>query len=170
MKTLIASALIVAFLCGMPLGLPGGQDKPDSKPASAKADTPVVPPLPTEDAPVSKVKFLPKPPLYDPGNRRDPFRDLLGGSTARDRGPSEGPDLTLEELRLIGIVKQKGKIYALVTGPQGFPYKIKEGDKFSDGYVLKITPDAVTFRQTSEKGMRLITPRDIVKDITLEER
>ncbi len=170
MKTLLAAGLIVVFLTGTLLGLPGGQDKPASKSTPAKAKPEAASALPTEQAPAAKADFQPKPSQYDSGNRRDPFRDLLGGSTARERVSAEGPDLFLEELRLIGIVKQKGRVYALVAGPQGFHFKIKEGDKFSDGFVLKITQDGVTFRQTSEKGMRLISPRDIVKDINPEER
>jgi len=168
MKTLRTVVLIVAFLGGTLLSLPGGQDKPASK--STPASPEVKPSQPAEQTPASKLTLLPKPSLYDPGNRRDPFRDLLGGSLTKERASAEGPQLTLEDLRLIGIVKEKRRLYALVTGPQGFPYKIKEGDKFSDGFVLKITEETVTFRQTSEKGLRLINPRDIVKDINPEER
>lgn len=115
------------------------------------------------------VQIQPKVPLYDSAGRRDPFKDLLGGSQTKERA-SEGNELAISDLRLIGVTKEKGRVYALISGPQGFPYKIKEGDKFADGYVLKITLEGVTFRQTMDRGLRLPNPRDIVKEINPEER
>lgn len=162
MKTKIAVGLMVAVLCGSLVGPAGAQTKPDQ----AKS-TPAVQAEPEKE---SAYKLEPRPPAYDPAGRRDPFKDLLGGNQTMERAGAEGAGMSMDELRLVGIAKFRGKMYALVTGPQGFPYRIKEGDKFSDGFVLKITADNVTFRKTSEKGVRLPNPKDIIKDLVPEER
>jgi len=162
MKTKIAVGLLVTVLCGSLAGPAGAQ----SKPAQAKT-TPEVQAEPEKEA---LYKLEPRPPFYDPAGRRDPFKDLLGGSQTKERTGAEGAGMSLDELRLVGIAKFRGKMYALVTGPQSFPYRIKEGDKFSDGFVLKITADNVTFRKTAEKGVRLPNPKDIIKDLVPEER
>ena len=162
MKTKIAVGLLVTLLCGS-LAVPAGAQP---KPAQAKT-TPEVQAEPEKEAPY---KLEPRPPSYDPAGRRDPYKDLLGGSQSMERAGAEGPGMSLDELRLVGIAKFRGKMYALVTGPQSFPYRIKEGDKFSDGFVLKITADNITFRKTSEKGVRLPNPKDIIKDLVPEER
>jgi Tfp pilus assembly protein PilP len=122
----------------------------------------------------NKPKYEPdltQPSLYTSINRRDPFKDLLGGTQATEKpGPGQGPQLTIDDLYLIAIVKEKGKLLALVsTGTQGFPHKIQAGDKFADGYVLSISESSVTFRKTMDKGIRLPQPRDVVKEISQEE-
>lgn len=142
--------------------VPAKTTKPaKSKPAAAAEPAPVV---------IPPVSLEPKPPLYDPAGRRDPFKDLLGGTETKERATSEGPELLIADLQLIGIVKEKGQFVALIIGPQGFPYKIKDGFKFADGYVVKVTADNVTFRQTMERGLRLPTPKEVVKEINPEER
>lgn len=79
--------------------------------------------------------------------------------------------MAIDDMFLIAIVKERGKLVALVnTGPQGFPHKIQPGDKFADGYVLSISESNVVFRKTSEKGVHLPKPRDVVKEISQEER
>jgi Tfp pilus assembly protein PilP len=162
MKTKLGVGIIVLLLGGSLLAGPQAQDKPNPKAAPTENQAETSPPL--------SFTVQPKPPQYDPAGRRDPFKDLLGGSQTRERSSAEGPELAIADLNLIGIAKFKGQIYALVSGPQGFPYKIKAGDRFADGYVLKVTEDAVTFRQTMDRGMRLPSPRDIVKEINPEER
>ncbi len=52
--------------------------------------------------------------------------------------------------------------------PQGFPMFAKVGDKFADGYVLSISETQVVLRKTHERGIPLMRPRDIIKEITEE--
>jgi len=162
MKTKLLIGLVVVILCGSLIGLPAPQKKP--APVKAKPEVKI-----EAEKPPAYI-LQPRAPLYDPAGRRDPFKDLLGGSQTKERSSAEGPEMSVDDLRLVGIAKYRGKLYALVNGPQGFPYKITEGDKFSDGFVLKITTDSVTFRKTSEKGLRLPAPRDVVKELNPEER
>ncbi len=108
---------------------------------------------------------------YDPAGRRDPFKNLLAGKDVKDKSAPGGiPQLTIEDTTLVGIVKAKTKLTAIVSGPQGFPFFIKPGDKFADGYVLSINESQVVFRKTNERGIPLMRPKDIIKEINPEER
>jgi Tfp pilus assembly protein PilP len=116
-----------------------------------------------------------KPPpekgTYSPAGRRDPFKNLLGGKDIKGRSAVGGiPQLSIDDTTLVGIVKTKQKLTAIVSGPQGFPYFIKAGDKFADGYVLAINDYQVVFRKTNERGIPLMRPKDIIKEINPEER
>lgn len=137
------------------LGLSGQEE--ERKPAT---DVLSVPP-PLESAPV----------LYTSEGRRDPFKDLLAGTDVADKSSTaKGRQVSIDDLILIGIIRAKGKLYALVTtGPQGFPHRIQPGDKFADGYVLSVGESSVTFRKTTDRGVRLPQPRDVIKEISQEE-
>jgi Tfp pilus assembly protein PilP len=110
-------------------------------------------------------------PTYQRAGRKDPFMDLLAGREAkRETSPSGKPEMYIDDITLIGIVKARGKFTAIVTGPQDFPLFIKVGQRFSDGFVLSIQESRITFRKTKERGFPLFKPRDIVKEIHPEER
>jgi len=110
-------------------------------------------------------------PAYQRAGRKDPFRDLLAGRDAqRETTPSGKPEIYIDDITLIGIVKSRGKFTAIVTGPQEFPLFIKVGQRFSDGFVLSIQESRITFRKTKERGFPLFRPKDIVKEIHPEER
>jgi len=108
---------------------------------------------------------------YDPAGRRDPFKNLLAGKDIKEKAIAGGiPQISIDDANLVGIVKAKQKLTAIVVGPQGFPYFVKVGDKFSDGYILSISDYQVVFRKTNERGIPLMRPRDIIKEINPEER
>jgi len=105
---------------------------------------------------------------YNPEGRRDPFKDLLTGRDVRERAATGEPQVFIDDLVLFGIVKNKNTYTAMIGMPQGFPMFVKVGDKFTDGYVLSITESQVVLRKTHERGIPLIRPRDIIKEITEE--
>jgi len=108
---------------------------------------------------------------YDPAGRRDPFKNLLAGKDIKEKVTAGGiPQISIDDTSLVGIVKSKQNLTAIVVGPQGFPYFVKVGDKFSDGYILSINEYQVIFRKTNERGVPLMRPRDIIKEINPEER
>jgi Tfp pilus assembly protein PilP len=112
-----------------------------------------------------------KLPTYDPAGRRDPFKNLLGGKELKEKtAPGEVPQLFIDDIALIGIVKYKKKFTAILSGPQGFPYYFGVGDKLSDGFILAINDSQVIFRKINERGIPLTKPKDIVKEINPEER
>ena len=97
--------------------------------------------------------------------------DLLAGRDAkRETSPTGKPEMYIDDITLIGIVKARGKFTAIVTGPQEFPLFIKVGQRFSDGFVLSIQASKITFRKTKERGFPLFKPKDIVKEIHPGER
>jgi Tfp pilus assembly protein PilP len=114
--------------------------------------------------------FEKQAPTYDSEGRRDPFKDLLSGSEVDERRDEGVASYMIEDIVLIGIVKIKSKYIAIINGPQGFPYQIKVGDKFANGFVLTIDDAKVVFRQTVDRGVPLTRPRDITKEINPEER
>jgi len=117
------------------------------------------------------LKNPPEKGTYDPAGRRDPFKNLLAGKDIKEKTAAGGiPQISIDDTNLVGIVKSKQKLTAIVVGPQGFPYFVKVGDKFSDGYILSINENQVVFRKTNERGIPLMRPRDIIKEINPEER
>jgi Tfp pilus assembly protein PilP len=105
---------------------------------------------------------------YNPEGRRDPFKNLLSGRDLKEKAAIGDNQMFIDDLVLFGIVKNKNVYTALIGMPQGFPMFAKVGDKFADGYVLSITETQVVLRKTSERGIPLLRPRDIIKEITEE--
>ena len=119
----------------------------------------------------TQVQIRPRGPTYNPEGRRDPFRDLPAGQDPREKGKTRGiAQLAIEDAVLIGIVKHRGNLTAIINDTQGYPYYIKTGDNFLDGFVLNVNDSQVIFRKTKERGIPLSNPKDIVKEIKLEER
>lgn len=110
------------------------------------------------------------PVIYNAEGRRDPFRDLLGGGDIRDKTVTGEVQGAVEDLVLIGIIKTKKGYTAIVATTQGFPRFLGVGDKVADGYILSINQSQVVFRKTSERGIPLMRPRDVIKEINPEER
>jgi hypothetical protein len=112
-----------------------------------------------------------KQPTYDASGRRDPFKNLLGGKELKEKSTlGAAPQLFIDDINLIGIVKYKKKYTAVLSGPQGFPYYFEIGDKLSDGFILSIGETQVIFRKTNERGIPLTKPKDVIKEINPEER
>jgi Tfp pilus assembly protein PilP len=120
-----------------------------------------------EEKPTLKAAVIP---TYNPEGRRDPFKDLLGGGDVRDKATSGDSQLSIDDLVLIGIIKSKKGYTAIVGTTQGFPRFLNVGDAVTDGFVLSINQGQVVFRKTHERGVPLMRPRDIVKEINPEER
>lgn len=121
--------------------------------------------LPQAEAP----KVAPPAPFtFNAEGRRDPFKDLLAGRDMREKAALGENQLNIDDLVLFGIVKNKNVYTALIGTPQGFPRFAKVGDKFADGFVLSITDSQVVLRKTHERGIPLVRPRDVIKEITEE--
>ncbi|HPW17758.1 MAG TPA: hypothetical protein PLP83_05200 [Candidatus Aminicenantes bacterium] len=105
---------------------------------------------------------------YNPEGRRDPFKDLLGGRDLKQQTALGDNQMFVADLILFGIVKNRNVYTALIGMPQGYPMFAKVGDKFADGYVLSISETQVVLRQTHERGIPLMRPRDVIKEITEE--
>jgi hypothetical protein len=121
-------------------------------------------------SPQQALNTLPPRASYDPGGRRDPFKDLIGKGRISGKPSSTEGQLTIDNATLVGIVKTPKSFVAIVSGPQQFPYFLKIGDKLTDGYVFSINESQVIFRKTHERGFPLMRPRNVVKEINPEER
>ncbi|HEX2695717.1 MAG TPA: hypothetical protein VHP61_08170 [Acidobacteriota bacterium] len=123
--------------------------------------------------PSDKDRLMPPPAkgTYDPAGRRDPFKNLLEGKDVKDKSAPGGiSQMSIEDTTLVGIINAEQKMTAIVSGPQGFPFFIKTGDRLADGYVLSITDSKIVFRKTNERGIPLMRSKDITKEINPEER
>jgi hypothetical protein len=108
---------------------------------------------------------------YNPAGRRDPFKNLLAGKDLAEKRVITGlSDLMIDEIMIIGIVKARDQYEAVIGMASGFPMSAHEGDRFVDGYVLSIRDGEVILRKTKERGVPLLKPKDIIKEITSEER
>lgn len=111
-----------------------------------------------------------QPFVYDPADRRDPFRDLLAGRDLKEKAGEGLSAISIADVVLIGITKYKDQFTAIINGPDGFPVKVSVGNRFEDGFVLSISESKVVFRQTKERGVPMFRPKDITKEINPEER
>lgn len=108
---------------------------------------------------------------YNSAGRRDPFKDLLGGRDVQTPTYVEGvPQIYIDDVILFGIVKARGVLTAIINDGQGFPYYIKDGEKFADGFVHVIEESRVIFRKTHERGIPLLNPKDIIKELHPQEQ
>ncbi len=170
----IICLLSAAALAGAVLAAPAAPQRktPVKKPGPAATAATAVPAnllAPAEAPP--PIDPTPAPSFtYDPLGRRDPFRDLLAGRDVKEKAVGGLAGMSIDDLNLVGIVSYKGRFTAIVSGPQGFPYYLKAGDKFADGFVLSIGESQAVFRKVSERGLPLMRPKDIVKEINPEER
>ncbi len=150
-----ASLLFIIVLAGLaPLA---------AQEATTQETTAAPPPQQLSPAPAVQTGFT-----YDPAGRRDPFRDLLAGRDFQQKTAVGEEQIFIDDLVLFGIVKQKNVYTALIGMPQGFPMFAKVGDKFADGYILSINETQVVLRKTHERGIPLMRPRDVIKEITEE--
>lgn len=85
------------------------------------------------------------PPLaYDAKGRRDPFAPI---SLA-----AEGKGINVTAAKLVGIVRGREAALALVEGPDGVGYILRNGDGLGNGRVTGITATTVTFAVAAQPG------------------
>lgn len=108
---------------------------------------------------------------YDPAGRRDPFRSLRQGferafdEEAEPRPPGL-PGMTVDEIRLEGIIETPNGILAFVQGRDNISYILRPGTKLYDGEVKEIQFDRVVFRKQSNDPKQLKPYEDVVREMT----
>ncbi|HAV41307.1 MAG: hypothetical protein GYA53_10460 [Acidobacteria bacterium] len=159
MKKTLIYIMVIGFTAGLGFfSLAGAQE---TQRTSQQATTTI---------PTLTLDNLPPRASYDPGGRRDPFKDLIGKGRVSGPASMEGGRLTIENATLVGIVKTQKAYVAIISGPQQMPYFLKIGDKLADGYIFDINPSQVIFRKTHDRGFPLMRPINVVKEINPEER
>jgi Tfp pilus assembly protein PilP len=99
-------------------------------------------------------------------DKRDPF---LSPVVARISGPTNCTGgkkcLAIDQIALKGVVRSDNGMIAVVTNSANKAYFLRENDPVFNGYVVKITGDSVTFKQTVEDNLGHRSTRDVVKKI-----
>jgi type IV pilus assembly protein PilP len=104
---------------------------------------------------------------YDPAGRRDPFLNLVGvtndpRTNARkgDVGPS---GMTIAEISVRGVMQSRGKLIAMVMGPDNKTYIVHQGDRLLDGEVKLITPQGLVIEQEVNDPLSVVKQREVRK-------
>ena len=146
---IIAAALLAATPVGGQTPAPG-----PVAPAAATAPGPKVPPL------------EPQGYDYNPAGRRDPFISLVrrttqaAGTSANPRPTGLG-GLSIEQIRMTGVVKGRLGFSAIVKGVDNRTYYVKAGDELYDGKVRAVTADAMFLIQNVNDPLSVAKTREI---------
>jgi len=108
---------------------------------------------------------------YDPAGRRDPFRSLREGfqqtyDKESEPRPPGLPGMTIDEIRLEGIIETPNGILAFIQGRDNISYILRPGTKLYDGEVKEIQFDRIVFRKQSNDPKQLKPYEDVVREIT----
>lgn len=102
---------------------------------------------------------------YDPGGRRDPFLTLIGPSTQARRGTKidNASGIAVAELSVRGVLESRGKLVAMVKGPDNKTYIVHQGDKLLDGAIRSITPQGLVIEQEVNDPLSVVKQREVRK-------
>lgn len=136
-----------------------------------KASTPPAPPAPAPvtASPAAAAKPVAPPAeayTYDSSGRRDPFLSLVGlGADGRNQSrKGEGPSgMSIAEISVRGVLESRGKLVAMVMGPDNKTYIVHQGDKLLDGSIKSITPQGLVIEQEVNDPLSVIKQREIRK-------
>jgi hypothetical protein len=142
------------------LGACSGTEPPAAPPKPpTPAATPVAPAAPGAATvrPLDPGAGRVLPPMaYDAKGRRDPFTPV---SLA-----SESKGINVTAAKLVGIVRAPQGNLALVEGPDGVGYILKNGDGLGNGRVTGITATTVTFAVAAQPGQATTVTLRLVMD------
>jgi hypothetical protein len=93
------------------------------------------------------------------GERKDPDRDPFVEMKGERPGSRPNPpkELNVTQAVIVGITKKSDGYVALIRATNNRVYFLKVGDKLSDGVVMRVDTNTVTFRQY--KGYRSVLVR-----------
>ncbi len=100
--------------------------------------------------------------------RRDPFiSPVVRMSASGGSGCSSGKRcLAIDQIALKGVVKSDSGMIAVVVNAMDKAYFLRENDPVFNGYVTKITPDSIIFKETFHDKMGKELTRDVTKTIS----
>ncbi|MGO9379761.1 MAG: pilus assembly protein PilP [Dissulfurispiraceae bacterium] len=107
---------------------------------------------------------------YSGFDRRDPFAPLVSKREgAKGVSPLESYDVT--EMKIIAVLWDKKKHFAVISLPDGKSYNVTDGDKVGShgGVITKITKDTVVIRERIRDASGVMSPRDTVLRLRGEE-
>ena len=99
--------------------------------------------------------------------RRDPFVSPVVNRSMLGSGCSTGKKcLSIEQIDLKGVVKSDAGMIAVVVNSLEKAYFLRENDPVFNGYVVKITPDSIVFKQTLTDKLGKPFTREVTKKIS----
>ena len=163
MRALSTTALVILVTCATAMA-GAQQTKASTPPPATKPAPPAIKPAPQPAAP-------PAPPApvetysYDAAGRRDPFLNLLGtGVDGRSSKKGDGPaGMSSAEISVRGVLQSRGKLIAMVMGPDNKTYIVHQGDKLLDGSIKSITPQGLVIEQEVNDPLSVVKQREIRK-------
>ena len=97
---------------------------------------------------------------------RDPFVNPVVHMGAVGSGCSTGKRcLAIDQIALRGVVKSENGMIAVVVNTMDKAYFLRENDPVFNGYVTKITPDSIIFKETFRDRLGKEMTRDVTKTI-----
>ena len=101
---------------------------------------------------------------YDPGGRRDPFLTLIGPSNDLKSKKGEGASgMAVAELSVRGVLETRGRLVAMVKGPDNKTYIVHQGDRLLDGAIKSITPQGLVIEQEVNDPLSVVKQREVRK-------
>jgi len=135
--------------------------------ASTQPATPAPPATtPPATAPAATAPAQTETYAYDPAGRRDPFLNLVGIGTERaqaKKGEGGAEGMSVAEISVRGVMQSRGKLVAMVMGPDNKTYIVHQGDKFADGAIRLITPQGLVIDQEVNDPLSVVKQREIRK-------
>jgi Tfp pilus assembly protein PilP len=98
--------------------------------------------------------------------KRDPFVSPVQSRSNTPLNCGTGKRcLVLDQTRLEGIVKAPNGMIAVVANTANKAYFLRENDPVYNGFVMRITPDSVVFRETMTDRLGKKSTREVVKRV-----
>ncbi len=99
--------------------------------------------------------------------KRDPFISPIRANVNETTNCGTGKRcLVVDQTNLQGIVKAPNGMIAVVANSANKAYFLRENDPVYNGYVMRITPDSVVFRETMTDKLGKKYTREVVKKVT----
>lgn len=104
---------------------------------------------------------------YTASKRRDPFLPLI----VKPELKGKDIDLTISQIKLIGIIWDRSNYYAVLLLPDGKYYNLKENARLPmyNASIHKITKDSVTIKKEIKIKKGAIKTEDIILKLRKEE-
>jgi Tfp pilus assembly protein PilP len=97
---------------------------------------------------------------------RDPFVSPVVRLGSAGSGCSSGKRcLAIDQIALKGVVRSETGMIAVVVNSMSKAYFLRENDPVFNGYVTKITPDSIVFKETFHDKVGKPLTRDVTKTI-----
>jgi len=138
------------------------------KTAKSKAAAPkAVVAAETGAAPEAKAQDDEKDKKFSAAGKRDPFLSPVVTRNSTGSACSTGKKcLEIGQINLKGVVRADAGMIAVVTNSLNKAYFLRENDPVFNGYVVKITGDSITFKETYQDNLGKPLTREVVKKIT----